>query len=185
MSRKQTATTQQIPATRDELEAILAERARDVATLEQVIGCLEGQITDLRAKVQPTITAVEARIDEATKTVKAWADAHRAEFPTGSKSLELVHATLAYRTTPPAVALLRGWNEDKAVAHMAALGIPFQRFIRTKLELDRAAVLASSNADTHAFSTDGTDGVALSLVGLKIQQTERFAIDPREEVQAP
>lgn len=184
MSKKQNPATA-IPATRDEVEAILADRARDVATLEQLIASLEGQITELRAKAQPTITAVEARVSEATKAVKAWADDHRAEFPAGSKSLELVHATLAYRTTPPAVALLRGWNEDKAVAHMAALGIPFQRFIRTKLELDRAAVLAAADAGTQAFTTESTDGVALSLVGLKIQQTERFAIEPREEVQAP
>jgi phage host-nuclease inhibitor protein Gam len=184
MSKKTKQPSPSIPATRDQLEQLLAERARDLATLEQSVAYLEAKIITLREEAQPTITAIQERVDAATKTVKAWAEAHRDEFPPDRKSLELVHATLAFRTSPPAVQLLRGWTEDKAVAHLAAMGVPFERFIRTILEVNREAVLAGADRDKGIFSAVGTEGVDLGLVGLKITQTEKFSIDPRPEVEA-
>ena len=163
---------------REQLEITLGQFAE--VTLEH-----EGLKNEMEERIRKAEQAVDREKDQESKALLkemgAWADEHPEEFA-GKKSLDLVHGTIGYRTGMPRVTLPRGVKEDEVVAELIELD-ECQQFIRVKHELDKDRIIAAFAADDDPAGY--TQTAALSEIGIKVAQTERFfAAIKREEVQA-
>jgi phage host-nuclease inhibitor protein Gam len=104
------------------------------------------------------------KIVELTKGVQGWCEANRDALTQGgkTKTAQLATGEVRWRTTPPAVTL-RGVEEILAALKEKKL----DRFIRTKEEVNKEAILAEQ---------DAVDEIA----GITIGQREEFVILPFE-----
>jgi phage host-nuclease inhibitor protein Gam len=112
---------------------------------------------------QPATPHIEA-IKLLSQGVQIWCDAHRDELTQGgkTKTATLGSGTVQWRMNPPKC-VLRG--TDAILKALKALGL--QRFIRTKEEVNKEAILAEPAAVN-------------AVPGIRIEQTEEFVITPFE-----
>lgn len=109
-----------------------AQRERD-----RIQSQMNDDINHIREKYEED-GAVHGRIIEANmKAVQVWAEANKEELLNGKlKTVKLSTGELQWRKRPPSVAV-RG--VDAVISALKSLGLT--RFIRTKEEVDKAAIL--------------------------------------------
>ena len=124
--------------------------------------------------------AVRARVPNAynpcavylidAEDLKEWAEAHRLDTFQERKSLDLVHATIGFRTGMPRLALRRGikWALVLEMLKVRLGG----RFVRIKSEIDKDALLAERD-------TLGKE--KLASLGVEVVQDESFYVEPKRE----
>lgn len=95
----------------------------------------------------------------------------RPELFAKRKSIEFDTATVGYRTATPSLKTLRGWTWKKVLDAFLAHGF-FKAFVRQINEVDKEAVLARRD-QLHSHD--------LALVGVRVEQTETFYVDPKLE----
>lgn len=166
---------------REQLEITLGQFAEVTLEHEGLKNEMEERIRKVREEYETKFAELDNESKALLKEMGAWADEHPEEFA-GKKSLDLVHGTIGYRTGMPRVTLPRGVKEDEVVAELEWLD-ECQQFIRVKHELDKDRIIAAFAADDDPAGY--TQTAALSEIGIKVAQTERFfAAIKREEVQA-
>jgi len=158
-----------VPQTRDEV-------ARDIHTIgdlqrqrEIVVSAMNDAIAEATAKAQPFIETLGSQIEALQEGVQAWCEAHRDALTQGGrvKTASFVTGEVSWRQRPPSVSV-RG--ADVVLETLQRMGL--ERFIRTKQEVNKEAILAEP---------DAVRGVA----GLTVKSgIEDFAITPFE-VEAP
>lgn len=90
-----------------------------------------------------------------------------------SRTKELVHGTLGFRTNPPKVAMLnRKYNINTVVELLKKLKL--SRFIRVKEDIDKESIISE-------YLAKEINDVKLASVGLKIDQAETFICEPKYE----
>jgi len=154
-----------VPQSRDEC-------ARDI----RIIGDLQRDLTRQRTTMndqiaehtqfhQPVIDGLQQRIIAVSVGVQTWCEAHRSELLKGdAKTANLVTGEVAWRSRPPSV-LIRGM--DIVIETLKRLGLG--RFVRTKEEVNKEAVLADPRAVAGVAGISVTTGV------------EDFIISPFEQ----
>lgn len=154
------------PQTRDEA----ADHIRQIGDLQREQARAQAAMNDaiaaITAQYQPTLAALEARLTPLVEGVQAWCEAHRDELTQGgkTKTANLVTGEIQWRQRPPSV---RVRALDTVLETLQRLGL--QRFIRTKTEINKEAILAEPAA---------VEGLA----GLQIQTgVEDFVITPFEQ----
>lgn len=137
-----------------------AQRERELLKME-----MDAQIVALREKYEAAMAPALEKIKALSKGVHVWAEAHRDELTQGgkTKTANLMTGEVRWRTTPPSVKAVRVKEaiEELKARHLAA------RFIRTKEEINKEAILADPAA---------VDG----MKWLSISQSEDFVIVPFE-----
>ncbi|MBU2575638.1 host-nuclease inhibitor Gam family protein, partial [Patescibacteria group bacterium] len=106
----------------------------------------------------------QEKVSELLEGLFAFAEAHRDELTEGGKrkTVEVPTGIFGWRTTPPAVSL----RDIKSIlASLVSLGL--ERFIRTKEEVDKEAMLKEPE-------------VAKKVKGVSIDQREEFIAKPTE-----
>ncbi len=155
-------------ATRSEAEAVMNELALAANNRRKLISRLDAVLLAAQEKEAPGIAACDAVIKAQSDALRAWAEANPAEFGK-KKSIEFFAGTLGFRTSTPKLALLsRAWNWDKVLATLKASPL-YQKFIRTKEEVDKESILAEAAA--HPCFDAG-------YMGLKVVQDESFYVEP-------
>lgn len=160
------AAAQYVPQTRDEVVS-------DIKT----IGDVQREITRLETEMNDEIGAVTERyagpVDDLKKRlaglqsgVQGWCEAHRAELTDNNKVkfANLVTGEVQWRCRPPSVTV-RGAESVLELLKVKGL----ERFIRTKEEVNKEAILNESDA------VDGVPGVTIN------RDVEDFAIVPFEQ----
>lgn len=161
----------QIPElkTRDDAESTMTELAQVLNNQRKITALRDAMVLDINSRFEGALTECDQAIQLKTQQLRAWADTNPDQFPKGRKSLDLVSGTLGFRTGTPKLALLsRSWTWDKVLEKLRTLA---SRFIRTKEEVDKEAILAEY---AQAPSPD-----LLSLYGVKVTQDETFYIEPK------
>lgn len=141
---------------------LTSAQQKDEAELNKKLTAIREQFEGRMHERAGALAALEAQME-------IFCERHRSEFG-DKKSRELVHGVVSYRTHPPAVKLLnRKWNWG---AVLDALKAQFARFVRTKEEPDKDAILA-------AYASSNIDDGELAGVGLMVDQSESFGIELR------
>jgi len=161
---KQAASAVFVPQTRDQV----AEAIREIGQCQRELARLTADMNDELAVVKERWeTAAEPhkqRIDALTQGVQTWCEAHRDALTQGGKvkTAALTTGEVQWRLRPPSARIT---GQEAVLDLLRRLGLT--RFIRTKEEGNKAAILNEPEAVAH-------------VAGITISQGEDFAIVPFE-----
>lgn len=131
----------------------------------------EEQIDRIKERLDRHLADLDARAKPLFAGLKAWWEAAgRHELAKGRRSAELGGAKIGIRLTPPAVKFSRGVKAADVVAWLRDLRWARAKdFLRTKIDLDRQAVIKAVQADEEV--------AARFADRLKVEQVDEFFID--------
>lgn len=159
--------------TREEAEAALNELALTENNRRKLIAQRDAAVLRIEENIAPDIAACETAIKDKTDALRAWAEANVDTFPKGLKSIVLVSGRIGFRTGTPKLKLLSGWNWDKVLEAIEALGF---QFIRNKPEVDKEAIITFASSQTDRAAVDLK---VLRPIGVKLIQDESFYVEPK------
>jgi len=154
------------PQSKDEVAYKIKELGEAQRQLERERLALNDEIQCAAARHQPAMEALERDIAELQAGIQAWCEAHRDELTRGGrvKTANLITGEVQWRQRPPSV---RVRAQEMVVETLMKLGL--ERFLRTKVEINKEAILAEPEA---------VSGIA----GLTVQTgVEDFVIIPFEQ----
>lgn len=169
--RKQTAAP--APATAEEAILMVGEFVaidREIA-LEKLAAA--AAIDAITAKRDARLAELQAEAAPLFAGLKAWWEAGgKDEVAKGKRSAEIAGAKIGIRLTPPKVKFRRGIKAEDVVAWLKGLRWARAKdFLRTRVDLDKQAVIKAVLADTI------TERMFLDKGGLTVEQTDEFFID--------
>ncbi|MDT4329774.1 host-nuclease inhibitor Gam family protein [Methylomonas sp. MV1] len=140
---------------------LLGDTQRELTRIETELNDEIAAMTDSR---KGQIEALKTRIDSLVTGIQTWCEANRAELcKDGGKTANLITGEVSWRQRPPSVGVR---SVDKVLETLRNLGL--SRFIRTKDELNKEAVLADPKA------VQGIAGITIN------SGIEDFAVVPFE-----
>lgn len=154
--------------TRDEAESAMQQLAKYTHKRDKVMAKMNQELTDVRARYENEITQHGETISAQEKALKKWAD-RSPELFGKLRSLKMTHGIIGYRIGQPAVKLITGISVDRAIAFVKER---LPQFIRVKEEIDKEGILAERANLT---------GAELALAGLRIEQAEKFFVEPEKD----
>lgn len=151
-------------STREEVNVAIAEIGAAQRQRDALTTAMNEELAAVRARFEDQAAVHSAVIRELGKGVQIWAEANRTDLTRDgrTKTVRLASGEFSWRTRPPRV-VVRG--EGIVTEALKRLGL--DRFLRTKTEIDKNAILADP---------DAVEGIK----GLSITQGEDFVIKPFE-----
>ena len=130
----------------------------------------EAAIDAIKSRLANVVTAREAEQKRRFAALKAWWEAGGKEHAGKARSAELAGAKLGLRVSPPKVKFTKGYTAEKALIWLRGLRWSREKdFIRTKVELDKPAILKAIQAEESVKAKLGT--------AIYIDQPDEFFID--------
>ena len=148
--------------TREEVDAAIAQIGIAQRERTAIEVAMNAELAAVRASYETLAAPRAAVIKEFRVGVQIWAEANRRELTREgrTKTVKLAAGEISWRTRPPKVRIT---GEGIVLAALKALGL--ERFIRTKEEIDKNAILADPEAVT-------------AVKGITLAQGEDFVIKP-------
>ena len=182
--------------------AAAAPQTRDAVAADiRTIGDLQRQITRITADMNDAIAAITAQhqpeldrlggdVKRLQVGVQAWCEAHRAEITNDNKVkfANFLTGEVTWRQRPPSVKITKA---EVVIKCLKALGL--SRYLRTKEEIDKDAILAAHSAAKLAPADDAGRAALVAeadklggVSGIEIVTgLEDFAIVPFEQEAVP
>jgi phage host-nuclease inhibitor protein Gam len=127
--------------------------------LARINADVDAEIARLRANVAASVQELNGTISAETDRLLKWAVANEERWEEGSK-LQFAAGVLSLKRNPPSVTI-----KNEASALLDLLEIGGDQFVRTKQEIDRAAILKNPEA-------------VAGVKGITVTQGETFSIKP-------
>ena len=161
---KQEATAFPVPQSRDQVVEAIAEIGRRQRERERIQAAMNDQLAAIRQQFEEQARPHALALRELSAGVHTWCEANRDALTQGGKvkTANLASGEVRWRVRPPSVGVKA---LDNVLAALRQLGLA--RFIRTKEELNKEAILAEPDAVQH-------------VKGLTISQKEDFVVVPFE-----
>lgn len=158
-----------VPQSDEEAAAAIARIGELHRAIERIKSAADDQVAAIAELAANEAAPLRAQHAAAIEGLKTYCEAHRMRLTEGgkTKTAKFLTGVVAWRARPPAVRLPRA-REALAdlIARLKALGL--DRFIRTKEEVDKEAMLAEPD-------------VAASVQGVSIGSAgEDFVVEPLE-----
>ena len=153
-----------VPKSLNEAAQFLAEIGQEQRATDKIRSGLNAKVDELKAKAMVEDEHHQEKISQLVEGLFAFAEAHRDELTDHgkSKTVEVPTGTFGWRMTPPAVSL-----RDVEAILESLKSLKLKRFIRTKEEIDKEAMLKEPD-------------VAKTVKGVSISQREEFVAKPAE-----
>lgn len=153
-----------VPGRREEVTEAIAEIGRLQRERSRIQAAMNDEIAAVKQRHEEQARPLAEEIQRLADGVHLWCEANRPELTQEGKrkTANLASGEVRWRMRPPSVSA-RGL--DKIIQTLKDLRLT--RFIRTKEELDKEAVLAEPDAVKH-------------IKGIGIKQSEDFVIVPFE-----
>ena len=142
--------------TREEMEEVVEQITRATIARDGLMSAMDEELTEIRSKYEPQITAHGQEIDRLVVVARQWSNAHPEEFG-ARKSIEMVHGLVGFRTGTPRLKLLSGWTWNKVLEFLALSREV--AYIRTKQEVDKELIIADREKLTEEFESVHYDEV--------------------------
>lgn len=154
-----------VPADRDETNAAIAELGRLHRDRQRLQASMNDKMADVKARYDALAKPMGDRISELAKGVQLFCEANREKLTNGGrvKFHDFATGQVKWRLTPFSVAITKVGD---VLALLRAKGQ--ERFIRTKEEIDKDALLAAR------------EELGEGIKGVAFKQKEEFAIVPNE-----
>src|SRR3989338_6509096 len=153
-----------VPKSLDEAARFLAEIGQEQRATDKIQSGLNAKVDELKAKAMVDDDPHQKKISELVEGLFAFAEAHRDELTDGGKrkTVEVPTGTFGWRMAPPSVKL-----RDVESILESLKSLKLKRFIRTKEEIDKEAMLKEPET-------------AKTVKGVSISQHEEFVAKPAE-----
>ena len=153
----------------DDIDAALLKIGKATSRVQAAEAAYNTQIQNLRQIVDENTAADRTEIAGLESEIENFCLINKDQFE-ATRSREMMHGSVSFRTTPPKVALLnRKYSWDTVLELLKKFKWAAQ-FVRTKEEPDKESILT-------AHAAKEIDDTKLASVGLAIQQTEKFGYD--------
>ncbi|MBI2397696.1 MAG: host-nuclease inhibitor Gam family protein [Xanthomonadales bacterium] len=161
-ARIKTEAAPYVPKNRQEVDEAIAEIGRLQRERETIQTAMNDRLSAARSEFEDQAKPAAEAIKTLSHGVQVWAEANRAELTKDgrTKTVRLGNGELRWRTRPPSVGIRAMTAVLKALRELG-----LDRFIRTKEEVDKEAILADQAAVEH-------------VKGITINQGEDFVIVP-------
>ncbi len=155
-------------------EEVLLELAATINAKIALNASMDARLLEIKGEYQAELAEGELRITNLLARLEQYASTHPEIFPKDRKSVVWPAGKFGWRTDPPSLALLKrsfGWAQILAVIVSKRL----RKFVRTKIEVDKDAILARCGTleKPTRFQTR-----TLPALGLKLNQEEKFFVEP-------
>ena len=137
--------------------------------LKKLEAKMNEEINKVKSKYQDDITALQESLTEPVEVLQVYAKEQQADWGK-KKSMELLHCIIGFRTGMPKVVKDKKFTWEGINDIVAKV---FPNLVRTKIELDKDAVIALSKAD-------GFDEIRTKCF-IDVTQEETFYVDPKVE----
>jgi len=153
-----------VPKSLDEAAEFLAQIGEEQRATDKIRSDINTKVEKLKAKAMADVKPYQEKISQLVEGLFAYAEAHRDELTDGGKhkTVKVPTGIFGWRMTPSAVSLR---NVKSILESLKSLGL--KRFIRTKEEIDKEAMLKESE-------------VASTVKGVSVSQREEFIAKPTE-----
>ncbi len=151
-----------VPKSLNEAAQFLAQIGEEQRATSEIQLGLNAKVDELKAKAMVDDKPHQEKISQLVEGLFAFAEAHRDELTNGGKrkTVEVPTGTFGWRMTPPSVKLR---DVESILESLKALKL--KRFIRTKEEVDKEAMLKEPET-------------AKTVKGVSISQHEEFVAKP-------
>lgn len=166
---KTTAAAFPVPQSREQAAAAI----REIGELQRLVTRIETDMNDALAKVKEQFETAAVphadRINQLTQGVQMWAEANRDTLTQGGKvkTAALPTGEIQWRTRPPSVRIT---GQDAVLDALRRLGL--QRFIRSKEEVNKEAILNEQDAVKHVPGVSISQGEDFMVVPFEVELTE-------------
>lgn len=152
--------------TRDEVQTAIKEIGDLQRELQRTATAMNDELAEVADGYAPIIDGIKAQIEPMQKAVQAWCECNRTELTNGGKTKtgSFVTGEVQWRQKPPSV-VVRG--AELVLETLEKWGL--SRFIRTKSEVNKEAILAEPDA------VKGVSGINIK------SGIEEFIIKPFEQ----
>lgn len=161
-------------SSRDEAETVMNELALAANNKRKLIASRDAAVLAINQRFESPLAECDEFLLAKTDALRVWAETNPDQFPKDRKSIEFLSGKLGFRTGTPSLALVsRAFTWAKVLA--AILNRKMRKLVRTRVEVDKEAVLArcgTVKAPTR-FQTK-----VLPALGLKLVQEESFYVEP-------
>lgn len=151
----------------------------DISQIDAQISLVENQYNETEQQLRNEVTAKTAPMREQKvlieNSIKKYCEENREEFGK-KKSVELKHGAVFFRQTPPKVSTLKGITIKAAIGLIEKSVSWATSFLRTKIEMDKDAILAMQKAGEIADAE-------LATMGLEITQDEIFQYEIKNAIE--
>ncbi len=157
-----TAAAQYVPASRDEVDTAIAKIGELQRERETLRTAMNGELAGIKERYETSATIAAEAIKTLSSGVQMWCETNRADLTRDgkTKTVRLGNGEVRWRTRPPSVTVRAAGLVIEALKRLN-----LTRFIRTKEEIDREAILREPEA-------------VQDVKGLGISQGEDFVIVP-------
>jgi phage host-nuclease inhibitor protein Gam len=154
--------------TGEAMEQAFSDYAIADAKIAKYNADMDVAITKIREKYADDMAKYSDMRAKAFDTLQAYAMENREEMFSKRKSLEMVHGTFGFRTGTPSIKQMKGFT----VASSLNLALTYAPdYVRTKQELDKASLIINRDQLVEV----------LPQIGVYIDQTETFFVEPKKE----
>jgi len=159
---------------REALDSVVAEVATLKLQYAAAKAALELEIAAIQERRQEHLLALAKQIESREAGVFVYCQQHRSALFPDKKSLDLLLATVGYRTEPPSVEKCSKKDNWSAIARrLEALPWGTRYITMPEPEVDKKALLADR---------DRLTAEQLSEAGIRFEQDELFYITPKSDV---
>ncbi|MBU4022858.1 host-nuclease inhibitor Gam family protein [Patescibacteria group bacterium] len=153
-----------VPKSLDEAAQFLAQIGKEQRATDEIQSGLNAKVDELKTKAMVDVEPHQRKVSELVEGLFSYAEAHRDELTDGGKrkTVEVPTGIFGWRMTPPAVSL-----RDVESILESLKSLKLKRFIRTKEEVDKEAMLKEPET-------------AKTVKGVSISQHEEFIAKPAE-----
>ncbi|MDE2101188.1 MAG: host-nuclease inhibitor Gam family protein [Patescibacteria group bacterium] len=160
--------------TREEAEFVLHQIAVAMNEKRQTTASMDAEILEAKNKFQPLLAACDERIERACERLEKYADSHPELFPKDRKSVEWNLGKFGFRTDTPSLSpISRTFTWAKILGVITTKRL--RKFIRTKCEVDKDAILARCGTLKKPTKFQLK---TLPLLGLRLVQEDKFFVEP-------
>lgn len=127
-----------VTMSKEEADAVMAVYAKAEHQIVKLTAQLDLEMTRIREKYQDKLALLEKERKEAEEKLFVFANANRETYFSTSKTLELTHGAIGFRTGTPSLKTKKGytWASVLELAKTFAT-----HFVRTKEELDKEGLI--------------------------------------------
>jgi phage host-nuclease inhibitor protein Gam len=155
-------------SSREDADQVMLKAGQAKFSLDGLMADLNADLAEVRSRYELQLQAYGAEFEAAEKLLKDWAK-RNADLAGDSRTIELVHGAIEFRTGTPAVKTVSGVTEEEALARLQASA---GHLVRRVAEIDRETIIANR---------DSISAESLAELGLRIVQTERIHVCPKIE----
>lgn len=150
-----------------------SERFAGVSTtLSMIEAQMNEKINNIKSKYQEQITSAQEQLEEHAEVLQVFASEQKKNWG-NKKSLDLLHCTIGFRKGNPKVDKAKKFTWDAVVELLKKHKKLAEKFIRTKEEVNKEAILAEK--DEKVLEQLQEDAFIF------INQDETFYVEPKKE----